>query len=421
MKFTADLHIHSKYSYACSKSLTLPNINQWAKIKGIDVISTADFTHPRWFENLAIELEEAEEGLYRLKDEYLKEASDVFVPKSCEREIRFILSTEISLIYKRRDKVRKVHYVVLAPSLAVVAQINRELSMVGNLNSDGRPILGLDSRDFLEILMYISPDIQVIPAHVWTPHFAIFGSKSGFDSVEECFGDLAHHITAFETGLSSDPLMNYRLSQNDRYALISSSDAHSLKKLGREATVFDCEKSYFGILDAIRKDHSKIYGTIEFYPEEGKYHADGLRAENLVLTPKETKKLNFKSPNSGKNVTVGVLHRVDDLADREMGEKPESARSYWYIIPLAEILSEILMKGVNTKTVQSRYFDALEALGSEFYVLKDAPVSEIKKFDTVLAEAIKRMREGNVIRKPGYDGEFGEIKLFNYGEISKFR
>ena len=415
--FIADLHIHSKYSRACSKNLDLPNINAWCQLKGIDLVSTGDFTYPAWFRDLHKQLEETEIGIYSLKKEFINEHK-VHIPESCKRSVRFILSTEVSLIYKKGDKCRKVHHVILAPNLETAAKINIELDKRGNIKSDGRPILGLDSKELLKILLNISPDIQLIPAHVWTPHFAIFGSMSGFDSVEECFDELSGHICALETGLSSDPPMNWRLSRNDKYVLVSSSDAHSPQKLGREATVFDCDMTYPAILDALRIDHNKIAGTIEFYPEEGKYHADGLRNENLCLKPEETKKCNFVSPKTGKKITVGVLHRISDLADRQAGVKPKTARGVWYIIPLTEIISEILQVGGASKKVDEFYFKLLEKIGPEFYILKDAPIGDIKKVNPMVGEAIDRMRSGKTIIQSGFDGEYGIIKLFNVDELT---
>lgn len=414
--FIADLHIHSKYSRACSKNLDLPHINAWCQLKGIDLVSTADFTYPAWFKDLNEQLEEVDQGIYGLKEEYSGK-HDVHIPDSCKRPVRFILSTEVSLIYKKNDKVRKVHHVILAPNLETVAKINVELDKIGNIKSDGRPILGLDSKKLLKLLLDISPDIELIPAHVWTPHFAIFGSQSGFDSMEECFDELADNIHALETGLSSDPPMNWRLSQNDKYVLVSSSDAHSAPKLGREATVFDCEMNYPAILNTLRNDHKKVEGTIEFYPEEGKYHADGLRNENLCLAPDETKKYDYVSPKTGKKITIGVLHRINELADRKMGEKPESAHKVWHIIPLTEIISEILKVGPGSKKVNEMYFKLLDSIGPEFHILKDAPVTKIKAVNEMVGEAIDRMRNGKVIIKPGYDGEYGIIKLFKEEEL----
>ena len=419
MTLITDLHIHSRFSRACSRSLDLPHIEAWCQLKGIDLVATSDFTHPTWFKELTEQLEEVDTGVYRVKEEFREQANDVIVPASCARDVRFLCSTEISLIYKRHDRVRKVHLVILAPNLETVAKINIELDKRGNVKSDGRPILGLDSEELLKILLDISPDIQVIPAHVWTPWFAIFGSQSGFDSVEECFGDLSDHICALETGLSSDPLMNWRLKQLDKYVLVSSSDAHSLGKLGREATVFDTECTYSAVLHALRHDHSQVRGTIEFFPEEGKYHADGLRAEKLCLDPEETLVNNGVSPQTGKKITVGVLHRVNKLAVRPMGTRPETARVFWHIIPLIEIVSEIVGMGVASKRVQSNYFSLLEKLGSEFHILKEASISDIMAVDPRVGEAIARMRDGRVIIQPGYDGEFGVIKLFKPDELKE--
>jgi uncharacterized protein (TIGR00375 family) len=413
--FIADLHIHSRYSRACSRDLELAPIAAWCQLKGIELVSTGDFTHPTWFKDLHEKLEEMAPGVYGLKKEF-KDQHSVHIPEKCKAEVRFILSTEISLIYKKHDRVRKVHLVVLAPSLEVAAKINLALDKIGNIKSDGRPILGLDSKLLLKLLLDISPDIQLIPAHIWTPHFSVFGANSGFDSIEECFEELSPHICSLETGLSSDPAMNWRLSQLDKYVLVSSSDAHSPAKLGREATVFDCECDYPSILNALRHDHSKVAGTIEFFPEEGKYHADGLRAENLRLTPEETKKYGFKSPKTGKKITVGVEHRVSLLADRPMGFKPPTARGVWYIIPLTEIIGEVLQVGKASKKIGEAYHHLLEVIGPEFYILKDAPIATIAQVNPLLAEGIRRMRAGEVIREPGYDGEFGIIKLFKPGE-----
>lgn len=418
MEFITDFHIHSRFSRACSKRLTLPNNAAWAKIKGIDLLTTADFTHPAWFKELHEQLKEVDTGIYRLKEEF-EDKSEIQVPQSCKRPVRFFLTTEISLIYKKGERVRKIHHVIMAPNIETVAKINIELERRGNIHSDGRPILGLDSKELLKILLDISPDIQLIPAHIWTPHFAIFGSKSGFDSVEECFDELSGHICALETGLSSDPAMNWRLSQLDKYVLVSSSDAHSAQKFGREATVFNCEMNYPAILNALRHNHEQVSGTIEFFPEEGKYHADGLRDEQLCLTPEETKKYAGRSPQTGKIITVGVLHRIEDLADRPLGEKSPNAREVWHIIPLPEILSEIFGVGPQSNKVQNRYFEIISALGPEFYILKDCPIEQIAKVDLVLAEAIRRMRNEDVILMPGYDGEFGKISLFESAELTK--
>ncbi|MFC1616255.1 endonuclease Q family protein [Patescibacteria group bacterium] len=417
MSFIVDFHLHSRFSRSCSKKLTLPNNAAWAQIKGIDLLTTADFTFPDWFKEIHEQLEESADGIYKLKNKYADQA-EILVPESCKRPVNFMLTTEISLIYKKNDKCRKVHHVILAPNIETAAKINHELDKRGNIKSDGRPILGMDSKDLLRMLLDISEDIQLIPAHIWTPHFSILGSKSGFDTIEECFEELSDHICALETGLSSDPAMNWRLSQLDKYVLISSSDAHSPQKFGREATIMDCKMTYPSILNTLRNDHKKVLGTIEFFPEEGKYHADGLRNEELCLEPHETKKYNYRSPRTHKKITVGVSHRVEDLADNPLGRKPKTAREVWHIIPLAEIISEILDVGVQSKRVNNLYFEIINALGSEFFILKDCPLEDIKKLHPQVAEAIKRMRQKNIIVKPGYDGEFGVIKCFNEKELA---
>ena len=423
MSLVTDLHLHSRYSRACSKRLNLPTIHAWAQLKGIDLLTAADFTHPAWFKEIHEQLEEVDTGVYQLKKEFISMADDVQVFDSCRRDVRFLLTTEVSLIYKKGGKCRKVHLLIMAPNLETVAKINVELDKRGNIRADGRPILGLDSKELLKILLDISPDIQLIPAHIWTPHFAIFGSNSGFDAIHECFEELSDHICALETGLSSDPQMNWRLSHLDKYVLVSNSDAHSPEKMGREATLFDTECTYPAILHALRHDHSQIAGTIEFFPQEGKYHMDGLRNEGLMMLPDETIENNYVSPNSGKKVTVGTLHRVNKLADRPMGEKPVGPdacpRDFWTIIPLMEIVSEIVGCGVGSKKVRALYFHLLENLGPEFAILKDLPIKDIAGVDERVAEAIGRMREGNVIIHPGYDGEFGVIKLFQEEELKQ--
>lgn len=420
MSLITDFHIHSKYSRACSPRLDLPNIHAWAQLKGIDLLSAADFTYPAWFAELQEQLEEVDIGVYELKKTFRARAEAfVTVPESCQRPVRFLMSTEVSLIYKKNGKCRKVHLLILAPNLEIVAKINVELDKRGNIRSDGRPILGMDCKELLKILLNISLEIQLIPAHMWTPHFAIFGSNSGFDSVEECFEDLSDHICALETGLSSDPAMNWRLSQLDKYALVSNSDAHSPEKMGREATIFNTECTYPAILHALRHDHSQIEGTIEFFPEEGKYHCDGLRNEGLVMLPEETIAHDYRSPRTGKKVTVGTLHRVSKLADRDMGFQPKTGRPYWPIIPLTEIISEIMGVGEKSKKVVTLYFELLRALGPEFSILKDLPVSTIARVDSRVGEAIDRMRHGKVIIYPGYDGEFGVVKLFREGELTR--
>ncbi len=408
MRFIADLHVHSHYSRATSKDMCPEGIWKWAQLKGIQVIGTGDFTHPGWLRELNEKLEPLGNGLFSLKKEF--QTNDV--PQSCRADVRFILSAEISCIYSKNGKTRKIHSVILAPDFMAAARLNIALSKIGNLTSDGRPILGLDAKELLRITLDASPDAMLIPAHAWTPHFSVFGAASGFDSLEECYEELTPHIYAIETGLSSDPLMNWRLSALDKITLVSNSDAHSAAKIGREANILDTEISYPAILEAI-KTRKGFSGTIEFFPEEGKYHFDGHRDCGVSLSPKETIHFDHLCPVCSKKVTVGVMHRVEKLADREQGFRPEGAPPFFSIIPLPEIIAEGLKCGVNTKRVQALYLSLLEKLGSEFKILMDAPLDDIERAGTALIrEAIARMRAGKVHIAPGYDGEFGKIRIF---------
>ncbi len=409
MKFIADLHIHSKYSRATSRSLTPESLSLWGQKKGIKVIGTGDFTHPEWFLELKEKLEEAENGLFTLKPEYEKEIEGD-IPAGCDSKSLFILSGEISCIYKKNDKTRKVHHLILMPDFESAEKFNTALDKVGNIKSDGRPILGLDSKILLEMMLEASDRGFFIPAHVWTPWFSLFGSKSGFDDIEECFEDLTPYIHALETGLSSDPPMNRLLSALDKYTLVSNSDAHSPSKLGREANIFNSNLDYISIINAM-KEKDSFEGTIEFYPEEGKYHMDGHRKCNMMLHPHDTIKNNGICPVCGKPVTVGVFHRVAELADRE---KPELQKDFYSLIPLAEILSEILGTGPNTKTVNTAYEKLLAELGPELDILLNMELSDIETAGGILlSRAISRMRSGEVIKQEGYDGEYGVIRLFN--------
>jgi uncharacterized protein (TIGR00375 family) len=417
MKFIADLHVHSHYSRATSKDMCPEGIWRWAQLKGVSVIGTGDFTHPQWLKELDEKLAPDGSGLFRLKEEF--RSADV--PASCEADIRFILSAEISCIYSKNGRTRKIHSILLAPDFASAARLNIALSRIGNLRSDGRPILGLDAKELLRITLDASPDAMLIPAHAWTPHFSVFGAASGFDSMEECFEELTPHIYAVETGLSSDPLMNWRLSALDRVTLISNSDAHSAAKIGREANILDTDLSYPAITDAI-KTRKGFAGTIEFFPEEGKYHYDGHRDCGVSLTPQETIHHDYLCPVCNRKVTVGVMHRVEKLADREHGFKPEGAPSFTSIIPLPEIIAEGLKCGVNTKKVDALYFSLLNKLGNEFKILMDAPLDDIELAGTpLLREAVSRMREGRVHIAPGYDGEFGKVKIFEEVERKEIK
>jgi len=408
MKYIADFHVHSKYSRATSPEMSPEGLWRWSQLKGIKVVGTGDFTHPLWIDELQKKLEPAAAGLFSLKKKFRADT----VPKSCKADISFILSAEISCIYRKNDKTRKVHCIVIAPAFDDALRINKRLSTIGNLSADGRPILGLDAKGLLKIVMEESPEALLIPAHIWTPHFSVFGAASGFDSLEECFDELTPHIHALETGLSSDPAMNWRLSSLDTLTLISNSDAHSPRKLGREANILDAEISYASILSALKTGRG-FSGTIEFYPEEGKYHADGHRACGVCLSPEETIRHNYLCPVCGRKVTVGVLHRVAKLADRDDGFRPKGAPSYRSIIPLEEIIAETRKVGVNSKAVENVYTKLLDDLGNEFRILLEVPVEDIERsgFPQV-AEAVSRMRANRISIAPGYDGEFGRIKIF---------
>ncbi len=412
MRFIADLHVHSHYSRATSKDMCPEGIWRWAQLKGIQVIGTGDFTHPGWLKELSEKLEPSGPGLFMLKEEF--RVGDV--PAACAAEVSFLLSAEVSCIYGKGGRTRKVHAVLLAPDFAAAARLNLALAKIGNLKADGRPILGLDAKELLRIALDASPDCLFIPAHAWTPHFSVFGAASGFDSLEECFEDLTPQIHAIETGLSSDPLMNWRLSALDRITLVSNSDAHSAAKLGREANILDTERSYPALCEAIRT-RKGFLGTIEFFPEEGKYHFDGHRDCGVRLAPKETIHHDGCCPVCGRKVTVGVMHRVEKLADRAEGIRPEGAPSFASIIPLPEVIGETLRVGAASKKVAAQYHALLERLGNEFTILLDTPLDEIERAGTpLIREAIARMRVGKVHIAPGYDGEFGTIRIFEDGE-----
>ncbi|MBF0261301.1 MAG: UvrD-helicase domain-containing protein [Magnetococcales bacterium] len=418
MRFFADLHIHSKYSRATSRDCDLEHLALWARRKGIAVLGSGDFTHPGWLAAIAEQTIEAEPGLRRLTPELERRVNEGLdqpnaVPRAGEAT-RFMLTVEISTIYKKGEMTRKVHHLIGVPSLEAAKRLNQRLGRIGNLNSDGRPILGLDSRNLLEITLEADPDAFLIPAHIWTPWFSALGSKSGFDSIQACYDDLADHIFAVETGLSSDPPMNWRIASLDRYRLVSNSDAHSPSKVAREATVFTSAMDYFAMLHAL-KTGDGYAGTVEFFPEEGKYHLDGHRDCRVCLDPVETKRLNGLCPVCGKGVTVGVLNRVEELAVRpEGGERPATAAPFISMIPLPEIIAEVEGMGVTSNRVNRAYDELLRRLGPELSILEEVPVEEIRTHGSVrLAEAIARVRRGEVIRAGGYDGEFGVIRVFS--------
>ena len=409
MKTIADLHIHSRFSMATSKEGTPENLDFWARKKGISLIGTGDFTHPVWREELKERLVSEGNGLYRLRDEYVKEESRKFPGEGT----RFVVSGEISSIYKKNGKTRKVHNVILLPSLEAADAMAQRLEKIGNIHSDGRPILGLDSHDLLEMMLDVCPEGILIPAHIWTPHFSVLGAKSGFDSVEECFEELAPYIHALETGLSSDPAMNWRISKLDRYQLVSNSDAHSPSKLGREANLLDIDCSYEGLYRALQTGEG-LEGTVEFFPEEGKYHFDGHRKCGVSLSPVEAERLGGICPVCGKKLTMGVDHRVEQLADRAEGFVKKDGKKYESLVPLPEVISACMGYSTASKKVQGCFEQMIQTLGTEFDILRNVPSEDIKSCaGERIAEGIENVRTGNVKRIPGYDGEYGKIELFD--------
>ena len=396
MRLISDLHIHSRFSRATSPQMELPSLVQWAKKKGIDLLGTGDFTHPQWFDHLEAHLVPQGNGLYRYED------------------VWFLPTAEISSIWSQDGAVRKVHLVLLAPSLETVAKINATIGRIGNLAADGRPIFGLSAKRLVEVIWDVEPTVEVIPAHAWTPWFSVFGSRSGFDSLDACFGEHVERIFALETGLSSDPAMNWRVSTLDDLALISCSDAHSPSKLGREATLFDLpEPSYEGMISALKtRDPEKFLGTIEFYPEEGKYHYDGHRACGVVLTPQESLDKQNICPVCGKPLTLGVLHRVEELADRAEGVDPTGRMPYRSLVPLEEIIAQALGVQPGTKTVESEYERLIVHFGNEFRILIELPEEALaRRTPTRVLDGIMKVRVGNLRIEPGYDGVYGKISI----------
>ncbi len=413
MRIVADIHNHSRFSRACSPELTLENLDKWGKIKGVNLLTTADFTHPIWIKECEQRLVDNGGGFYTLK----KGSSEVY----------FIFTTELAFIYKKGDKVRRVHNIVLAPNITAVKKLNKVLTNRGiNLHSDGRPILGMSDRDFLELAKSVEERIEIIPAHIWTPWFSIFGSKSGFDSVAECYEDMSPYIFALETGLSSDPVMNYQVSALDKYILVSNSDSHSLQNIGREANVFSLTQQDLSYDELIRilkqKDTDKFLYTIEFYPEEGRYHFDGHSDCEIVLSPAETKRQQGICPKCKKPLTIGVQYRVEELADRKSGYLPAKRPGFKKIVELDKIIAECLsISNRQAKKVQSIYNLLVKEYGSEFAVLFDLSTEQLldlEKYSPLLPTGIQRVRTGNLHIKPGYDGTYGEIKIFSDQEKS---
>ncbi len=417
MKFIADLQIHSKYSRATSQSMVLEEIDRWAGNKGIHVMGTGDFTHPAWFKEIKTKLEPAEPGLFQLKKEY-----KLPTLRGTLSDTRFMLEVEISGIYSINKKVYRVHNMIFAPDLETAEKINTQLSWIGNLASDGRPILGIDSREVVKIVLNANPKAVVIPAHAWTPWFSVFGSMSGFDTLEACFGEYTKYIFAIETGLSSDPVMNWRLSKLDNISLISNSDSHSLPRIGREANMFDVEPSYENIIDAIRsRDPKKFVATIEFFPEEGKYHFDGHRVCGIVFSPEESKKRNNICPKCGKGLTIGVLNRVHKLADRPEIKTEftnnmhhyENRVPFYNLIPLDEVIAKALQFSVASRKVKEEYERFIKQFGGEFNILMELTPDEMKgKVDNKIIQGIMAIREGKIrFKRPGFDGEYGIMEF----------
>jgi uncharacterized protein (TIGR00375 family) len=414
MRFIADLHIHSKFSRATSRDMTLDNVAHWAKIKGLSLVATGDFTHPEWFFLIKERLEPEGNGFFRLKS-ILPPANGYLKGMSCRTdEVHFVLSTEISFIYSKKGRVRKIHLLLLAPDFESVEKVNNRLSGLGNLRSDGRPILGMDAKHFVRIVAELCPRCVVIPSHIWTPWFSLFGSNSGFDAIEECFEEMTPFIFALETGLSSDPPMNWRLSALDKFALVSNSDAHSPSRLGREANVFDTDFSFRGLVEALRSRNTESFlNTVEFFPEEGKYHYDGHRKCGILLSPKESLLHKDLCPKCGKRLTIGVLHRVEELADREEGTRPPFKTPYQSLIPLNEIIAEAIEKTAECQSVWDIYFRLVREFGNEHRVLTEIPIPEFIRFQPErIGQGIDRMRRGSVKIVPGHDGDYGKISLF---------
>ncbi len=400
MRIVADFHLHSRYSRATSSQLDLDLLARWAKVKGITLLGTGDCTHPLWLAELKQKLKPTSQGLY----EY--------------QETLFIPTTEVNNTFFSGGRGKRIHNLLFFPSLEVAEKVNRQLARYGDLNSDGRPTLNLAARDLVKLVLEISSDILIVPAHAWTPWFSVFGANSGFDTVEDCFGDQAKHIFCLETGLSSDPAMNWRLSRLDRYTLISNSDSHSASRLGREANVFQCEPSYSEILEILKtKDTKRFLYTVEFFPEEGKYHFDGHRACKTRISPEESEKNQDRCPVCGRKVTVGVMHRVKKLADRPEGFQPPNQIPFKNMVPLDQIIADARGVGVGSKAVEQEYLDLVQRVGTEFEILMDLPEERLRKnLSPKVADGILKVRKGQVEILPGYDGEYGQVKIFQEGE-----
>lgn len=410
--YISDLHIHSRYSMATSKDCIPEAIDLWARRKGLALVGTGDFTHPAWRRELAEKLQPDGSGFYTLKEEYFTDEIREYPDPDGGNAPKFAVTGEISSIYKKYGRTRKIHNLIILPGLEDAEKISRRLEKIGNIHSDGRPILGLDARDLLELVLDVSPEAVFVPAHIWTPHFSLFGAFSGFDTVEECFEDMSPYIHAAETGLSSDPPMNRLVSSLDSMQLISNSDAHSPSKLGREATIFNGEFSYQGLRKSIQTGEG-LSRTIEFFPEEGKYYLDGHRKCGICLTPEETKKYNGICPVCGRKITIGVMHRVRQLADRENNDPAINKKPYESLVPLPEILAASLGYSSSSKRVRREYMRLLHLLGTEFDILRNVPGEDLCRLaGERTGRAILKLREDKVEKIPGFDGKYGQIRFF---------
>ena len=402
MRIVADFHLHSRYSRATSNQLDLDLLARWARYKGIGLLGTGDCTHPLWMQELKQKLKATPGGLYEYEG------------------VRFVLTAEVNHLFVSGGKTRRIHNLLLLPSIEAAEGLNRKLGRYGDLSSDGRPLLRLSARDLVKMALEVSREIVVIPAHAWTPHFSIFGANSGFDTVEECFGDQAKEIFCLETGLSSDPGMNWRLSRLDRYTLISNSDSHSANRIGREANVFECEPSYREIVEILRThDPKRFLHTIEFFPEEGKYHYDGHRLCKARVSPEESEKHNNRCPVCGKKATIGVMHRVQELADRPEGFQAPRGIPFKHLVPLDQIIAESKGVGVQSKAVEQEYLDLVQRVGTELEILTELPEEALRKnLPPRLVEGILRVRSAQVEILPGYDGEYGQVRIFKEQEAA---
>jgi DNA helicase-2/ATP-dependent DNA helicase PcrA len=409
MSFYVDLHLHSRYARATSRNADLVELAWWARRKGITVLGTGDLTHPVWFEELKQSLVPAEPGLFRLRDE-LDRAVVERLPPSSRGPLRFLLAVEVATAFHRDGRARRMHHLLYVPDLKAAAALNDRLGRSGNLTEDGRPTLAMDASDLLEATLDSGDGAYLVPAHVWTPWVGVLSATTGFDSIEACYGELARHIFAIETGLSADPPMNWRVSLLDRFRSVSYSDAHAPSRLGREATELATELDYFAIRRALQTGEG-FQGTVELFPEEGRYHLSGHRRCGVRLEPAEAREARLRCPVCGKRLTMGVLRRVEDLADRPPGARPAGAAGCRNLLPLDEVVAEVAGVGRTSKTVRRTVDAMIELLGPELPILERLPLDAIDQAGfPAVAEAIGQVRRGQVVRTPGFDGQYGSIR-----------